>query len=200
MHLWFYHKRLISDTTDEDFAVLTQEELFHILWDDTVCRIRAQPTVQELFVNKYLSQVQQYTFLHLTHYDHVYTTEKFLAEPVKRLQELRNLVWQHIFIRDPEYEHATDLLDRYAAYIDANYRNIVLEWPDEYYRQARVAWVNLPDFTGVTDSSGRHALADKPIHPDDVLPAPWLRNTTRRGIEYYWNPATGESVWERPVV
>lgn len=196
MHIWFLHKRLISDGVDKDTALLIQEELFNILWDDTTCRIRQQG-VQELTVNKLLMQVQQYTFLHLTHYDHAYT--EFLDKPAERMMELRRIVWQHILVRDPEAEHRVDHLDRIAWYIEANYQNIVMDWPDEYYRQARVAWVDLPDFTRMRDADGT-ILSENPVHPEDVLPAPWLRNITMRGTEYYWNPITRASTYEKPVV
>jgi cytochrome b pre-mRNA-processing protein 3 len=227
MHVWFLHKRLIQDTHDLDAALMVQEELFNILWDDATSRIR-QTGTSELLVNKHLMQVQQYTFLHLTHYDHAFT-DFYLQRPLERMKELRNLVSHHIF-RDPAMmatdpassaddsitkdggsdptsssavsppsssEVSTDLLDRYAWYIEANYQNIMLHWPDEHYREGRVAWVNVPDFSALKDSRGE-LLPENPVHPEDVLPSPWLTNITRRGVEYYWNPETRESRWERP--
>lgn len=194
MHIWFLHKRLIADTTDRNLALMIQEELFNILWDDSLCRIR-QRGINELSVNKHLTQVQQYTFLHLTHYDHAYT--EFLTKPDMRLKELRKIVWQHILVRDSEAEHRHDHLDRMAWYVEANYQNITMEWPDPYYRQARVAWVDLPDFSGMKDANGK-LMEENPIHPDDVLPEPWLRNITTSGVEYYWNPKTLKSSWDRP--
>jgi len=78
LHIWLLHKRLISDHDDPETALMIQEELFNILWDDTTCRIRQQG-ISEMLVNKHLLQVQQYTFLNLTHYDHAYT--EFLDRP-----------------------------------------------------------------------------------------------------------------------
>ena len=146
MHIWLLHKRLIADQSDHDIALKVDEELFNILWDDTTCRIR-QAGVNELAVNKELMKVQQYTFLHLTHYDHAFT--EFLDKPVERLEELRKIIGHHIFVRDPAVKHRNDHLDRIAWYIDANYRNIMHELPDEYYRESRVKWVVLPDFTNI---------------------------------------------------
>jgi cytochrome b pre-mRNA-processing protein 3 len=180
---------------DKNQALMIQEELFNILWDDTTCRIRQQG-VNELMVNKSLLQVQQYTFLHLTHYDHTYT--EFLDKPAERLKELRKVVWQHVLVRDEDAEHRNDHLDRIAWYIESNYQNIVMEWPDEYYRDARVKWVNLPDFSNLNDKNG-NLMEDNPIDADDVLPEQWLRNITNEGTEYYWNPVTGKSTWERPT-
>lgn len=188
------HKRLLADTYDKTAALAVDEELFNSFWDDTTCRIR-QAGVHELAVNKFLLQVQQYTFLHLTHYDHTYS--EFLEQPLDRLKELRKLLWMHVYVRDPDMEKANDQLDRLVWYVDANYRNIMHEWPDEYYRESRVAWVDLPDFSNLKDANGL-VLPDNPINPDDVVPAPWVANITRRGIEYYWNPETGESTWIKP--
>jgi len=196
LHVWLLHKRLLADQYDHDNALTIDEEMFNILWDDSLCRIR-QTGAMELAVNKHLQKVQQYTFLHLTHYDHCYTPE-FLENPALRLDELRKLVWHHWFLRDPDLEKRYDHLDRIAWYIDANYRNVMHHWPDEYYRQARVQWVDLPDFGGMRDADGV-LLEERPVHPDDVLPKPWLRHITIRGVEYYWNPETRESTWDRPV-
>lgn len=114
------------------------------------------------------------------------------------MKELRKIVWQHIFVRDPEMEHADAALDRIAWYIEANYQNIMVDWPDQWYRESRVAWVDLPDFSGATDASGK-LLDENPVHEDDVLPTPWKRNITIRGVEYYWNPVTMEATWDRPL-
>jgi cytochrome b pre-mRNA-processing protein 3 len=194
LHIWLIHKRLLADQYDTNAALAVDEELFNSFWDDTTCRIR-QAGVHELAVNKMLTQVQQYTFLHLTHYDHAFT--EFLDRPYDRLKELRKIVWMHIFVRNPAMEKAYDHLDRIAWYVDANYRNIMHEWPDEYYRESRVAWVDLPDFTHLKDAQDE-VLPEAPLHPDDVVPIPWVANMTRRGIQYYWNTVTGESTWEKP--
>lgn len=54
-------------------ALRVQEELFDIFWNDTTCRVRKEG-VYELAVNKTVMSVQQYTFLHLFTYDHVYAS------------------------------------------------------------------------------------------------------------------------------
>lgn len=196
MHIWFLHKRLISDKVDKQTARLIQKELFNILWEDTACRIR-QLGVRELAVSKHLKEVTNYTLMHLTHYDKVYTD--LLDKPAGRLKELRKLVWRHILVRDPrQAEKSTDHLNRIAWYIEANYQNILMDLPDKYYRQGRIAWVDLPDFSNMQDDDG-NTLEARAINPDDILPAPWLTNITLKGIEYYWNPETMESSWERPT-
>ena len=234
MHLWFLHKRLISDTHDTPWALAIQEELFAIFWDDTTCRVR-QEGINELLVSKNVTQVQQYTWLHLTHYDHIYT--ELLNKPNERWQELQRLIARHILIdrqdiaKSKEYhqkrnhnnisvdqEQTNELLDdpntlvasklpsqldRIAWYIDLQYQNIVLDWPDVDYRDGRVVWTNLPDFTNMT-TIGKdgcpHLLPIQPVHDDDVVPEPWRRNITLKGQDYYWNTETDESSWERPTV
>ena len=64
LHVWLLHKRLLADQYDHDNALTIDEEMFNILWDDSLCRIR-QTGAMELAVNKHLQKVQQYTFLHL---------------------------------------------------------------------------------------------------------------------------------------
>ena len=208
LHVWLLHKRLVLDTYDPSTALHVDAELFHILWDDTTCRIRAQPNVMELAVNKHLLQVQQYTFLHLTHYDHAYDDDDDMDNTMlqegpeaqqqqRRHQELRNLVWHHVFVRDPALEHAVDVLDPFVHYIDMNVQNIICTWPDAYYREARVVWTDLPIVPETTDTTT--TTVDTVVHPDDVLPHPWCRNITRRGQVYYWNTETYESTFERPT-
>ena len=48
--------------------------LSHSVGTTPTCRIR-QTGAMELAVNKHLQKVQQYTFLHLTHYDHCFTPQ-----------------------------------------------------------------------------------------------------------------------------
>lgn len=242
MHLWFLHKRLIAasdNRMDPDVALKVQEELFEIFWNDTLCRIRKEG-VREMQVNKSLLQVQQYTFLHLFHYDHIYQSlasskshldptdadeEETLPPPPppaigengdemdpmavidptvdlskveNRISELKKLVWMHILVRDPAAKECDDHLERLAWYIEVQYQNILVDWPGQYVKEARVAWVDLPDFTGMRDNHGR-LVPEQLMHPDDVLPKPWLTNITLRGEIYYWNPVNGRSQWEKPT-
>lgn len=245
MHLWFLHKRLISASAsngslDTDTCLKIQEELFEIFWNDTLCRLRAQSGVRELSVNKYLLQVQQYTFLHLFHYDHIFgslaSSASHLDQPKdeddgeeplppmsgedmegeemdplsvldpnvdltkrnNRISELKKLIWMHIMVRDPKAKESDDHLERIAWYMEAQYQNILVDWPGEFVEEARVKWVNLPDFGGLKNNDGR-TMEKNYCHPDDVIPEPWLTNITLRGDYYYWNPTNGKSQWKKPI-
>jgi cytochrome b pre-mRNA-processing protein 3 len=224
MHVWFLHKRLTSDGNDPHMAALIQEELFDILWTDTTCRMRSHG-VNEWVIGKNLKtvsardgggnligehlelnilkpniQVQQYTFMHCFHYDHCYT--ELLDKPEQRFDELKDLVMAHILLLSPDDEKAhavhNDQAERIAWYIEAQYQNIGHDLPEESYRNGRVAWVDLPDFSELKDGKG-NILEDHPIDPDDVLPDAWVKNVANDGTYYYWNLKTREATWDRPI-
>jgi cytochrome b pre-mRNA-processing protein 3 len=192
MHIWFLHKRLISDQVDPHFSLLVQEELFDILWYDTTIRIRAEG-VNELTVNKHLKDVQQVTFAHLCHYDHAY--EEYAENDTERMRELKELVWMHVMNRDEEA--SPDVVERLAFYVDMQHKNIVQQLPHSYFRAGRIPWTTMPDFTGIRDHQG-NVLDEVPCNPEDVLPKGWYKALTNSGDAYYWNAELGMSSWERP--
>jgi cytochrome b pre-mRNA-processing protein 3 len=193
MHVWFLHKRLVSDANDPHRSLLIQEELFDIFWNDTKSRIRAEG-VNELMVNQHLKDVQQYTFQHLTHYDHVFL--EYAADPDKRFEEIAALIWIHVLLRDEEA--LDDQLKRLAAYVEFQFDNMIFQCPDEYFHEGRIDWGNLPEFSHLKDNSGK-PLPPVPLHQDDVLPGTWLKHLTDAGQTYYWNPDKRVSNWERPT-
>lgn len=210
MHVWMLHKRLLADTEDPHSAHLIQEELFDILWTDSTNRMRSYG-VNEMLLAKNLKTVQQYTFMHCFHYDHCYSGE-LLKNPKQRLEELKHLVRMHILLlKSPEEEEAEasrgeavvvpddadDQAERIAWYIEAQYQNIAHDWPDDWYRKARVAWVDLPDFGNMVDSKG-NVLEPFPMDPEDALLENWAKNIANDGSYYYWNTETRHAQWERP--
>jgi cytochrome b pre-mRNA-processing protein 3 len=200
MHIWFLHKRLINETSDPHQAALIQEELFDIFWADSSNRMRAHG-VNEWLIQKNLKTVQQYTLMHLFHYDHCYTGE-LLEDPSYRLEELKNLVKTHVLLLSPGDEvtlaQHDDQAERIAWYVEAQYQNIVHDLPDDFHRKARIAWVDLPSFDGMIDGNTGKELPQQPIHPEDVLPDGWKRNIANDGTYYYWNVHTREAQWEHP--
>lgn len=197
MHLWFLHKRLISTdkvAADNHSALLVQEELFDIFWDDTQKRIREQG-VAEMTVGKHLNDVQQYTFQHLTHYDHAFT--EFELKPKARFEELCGILWVHVLQREDDF--CSDQVQRMAYYIDTQYNNIMNRLPETYWTEGRLAWVDIPDFTKLRDNKGK-ILPEVPLDPYDLLPEGWYKALSNAGEAYYWNPEERTAQWQRPAV
>ena len=181
---------------------MIQEELFDILWTDSTNRMRAHG-VNEFLMTKNLKAVQQYTFMHCFHYDHCYTD--LLDKPKERLEELKNLVQTHILLVNPEdhlaIENSMDQAERIAWYIESQYINIIHDLPDELYRKARIAWVDLPDFSDLKDAKGKIL---EPIMESDKakesIPKFWVKTIANDGTYFYWNTETRESQWENPTL
>lgn len=200
MHVWFLHKRLLADRHDPHRAALIQEELFDIFWTDSSNRMRAHG-VNEWLISKNLKKVQQYTFMHLFHYDHCYSGD-LLSSPEARLAELKNLVKTHVLLLSPDDDAASRLHDdhaeRVAWYVETQYQNVLLDMPDSFFDKARIAWADLPSFEAMVDGNTGGVLPNQPVHPDDRLPLGWVRNIANDGTYYYWNVHTREARWEHP--
>mmetsp|Transcript_32812 Transcript_32812/g.36733 ORF Transcript_32812/g.36733 Transcript_32812/m.36733 type:complete len:247 (-) Transcript_32812:108-848(-) len=217
MHVWFLHKRLVSCQEDPHKAALIQEELFDILWIDSSNRMRAHG-VQEMLINKNLTKVQQYTFMHMFHYDHCYTGD-LLDNPIERLNELKNLVKIHILLLPPipddddessvsedeynsilrEHRFHNDQAERIAWYVETQYQNIIHDLPESLFQKVRIAWVDLPSFDHMIDDTGKE-LPEQPICLENVLPSGWVRNIANDGTYYYWNLSTRQVHWDKEKI
>lgn len=158
MHIWFLHKRLLANEADPHNAGLVQEELFDIFWIDTSNRMRAHG-VNEMLINKNLKKVQQYSFMHMFHYDHCYTDD-LLQNPADRLEALKLTIKTHVFLlpslkHDGEEADASsiddgsseeeiiqkhvehdDQAERIAWYIETQFQNILHDLPDSFFEKA----------------------------------------------------------------
>lgn len=195
LHIWFLHRRLIVDPSDPHFNLLIQEEVFDVLWNDTKARIR-EGGAHEISVNKHLTEVQQLTFQFCTHLDHAYT--EYGNDDKRRREEIAGAIWEHILVRD---EGALDdHLRRLTAYVEYQFTNIILRLPDLYFSQGRIAWGDLPNFTGMNDNNGIPlAKEDSQLlrsMDEEGLPEGWLRVLTDAGEHYYWNAITNETRWD----
>ena len=125
-------------------------------------------------IAKNLKKVQQYTFMHMFHYDHCYTGD-LLGNPLDRLDELNNLVKTHILLLPPLPQEDDDNIgatdknegddirrkhiihddqaERIAWYVETQFQNIVIDLPESFFQKARIAWVDLPSFDGITPSA-----------------------------------------------
>jgi cytochrome b pre-mRNA-processing protein 3 len=171
-----------------------QEELFDILWNDTRARIRAEG-VNELTVNKHLKDVQQITFLHLTHYDHAF--QEFANNDGRRFEELAGAIWIHVLNRDEETYN--DQLKRLAAYVEYQYINLVHGIPDDYFWEGRIPWGDLPVFSDMKDNDGKALDPVTSASGLERLPEAWIKTLTDAGDTYYWNTETNITSWEKPI-
>jgi len=194
LHVWLLHKRLVADTHDPHTSLLIQEELFDILWNNTRARIRAEG-VNELTVNKHLKDVQQVTFQQCTHLDHAFSDFE-TTDFEKRSEEIAAAIWMHILLKDEEA--LNDHIRRLTAYVEYQFTNILHQLPDKYFREGRIAWGSIPDFSEMADNEG-NPLEEPTIHKDDWLPGKWASAITEAGETYYWNIETSKAQWERPT-
>ena len=206
---------------DPDNAALIQEELFDIFWIDSSNRMRAHG-VNEMLINKNLKKVQQYSFMHMFHYDHCYTGE-LLDNPADRLEALKMTIKTHILLLPSLLDENDDAIDsssdsdeildeedfqkhlkhddhaeRIAWYIETQFQNIIYDLPDDFFKKARIAWVDLPSFDHMIDGNTGKELPKQTIDPKDTLPLDWIKSIANDGTYYYWNLKTREALWERP--
>ena len=220
MHIWFLHKRLLANEGDPHNAALIQEELFDIFWIDSSNRMRAHG-VNEMLINKNLKRVQQYSFMHMFHYDHCYTGD-LLENPADRLEALKLTVKTHVlllpslhesedkndssFVSDEssreeilqKHVEYDDQAERIAWYIETQYQNILHDLPDSFFQKARIAWVDLPSFDRMIDGNTGKELPERHVALEDTLPLHWTKSIANDGSYYYWNLKTREASWERP--
>lgn len=184
-------------------SLVLQEELFDVFWNDTQARIRAVG-VNELTVNKHLKDAQRATFIHITQYDHAF--EKYEHDQVKRFEVICDAVWRHVLLdgtKDPDEEDDVDdeLIRRLGAYVEYQYVNIVHQLPEEYFRQGRIAWGNIPDLEFQSESA-EDGTADteetKIVRGMQFLKDNWVQVLTDAGNPYYWNTQTNETSWISP--
>jgi len=207
MHVWFLHRRLIA-SKDKKQSLVLQEELFDIFWNDTQARIRAVG-VNELTVNKHLKDAQRATFVHITQYDHAF--EQHPDDQTKRFEVICDAVWRNILMdgikdeKDAEEDDVDDeMIRRLGAYVEYQYVNIVHQLPEEYFRQGRIAWGNIPDLTFKKESAEKEdGNVDTNEELENVrgmefLKDNWVQVLTDAGHPYYWNKETNETSWASP--
>ena len=130
-HIWMVHKRLICEDMGAQGKQI-QECLFDELWEDTSNRIRGVG-INELSVNKYLKEVQGYSFKYVIELDQAVsllkTDKKTVGKPTvggdiqlptseedKLLlvkDEIAGALWRSAFMRrdEIEVEHVLEMAD-----------------------------------------------------------------------------------------
>merc|ERR1712194_20548 len=69
---------------------------FDIFWIDSSNRMRAHG-VNEMLINKNLKKVQQYSFMHMFHYDHCFSGD-LLENASDRLEALKMTIKTHVLL------------------------------------------------------------------------------------------------------
>ena len=148
-------------------------------------------------MNKHLKDVQQLTFLHLTHYDHAF--QEFANDDGKRFEELAGAIWIHVLNRDEEAYN--DQLKRLAAYVEYQYVNLMHGVPDDYFWEGRIPWGDIPVFADMKGNDGK-ALDDPEAEIEGLesMPEPWVKTLTDAGSPYYWNTDTNVTSWKKPTL
>ncbi|CAM9938648.1 unnamed protein product, partial [Phaeothamnion confervicola] len=149
-HVWVMHKRLILEGAE---GQRLQETLFDELWNETTRRLRSVG-IGELSVNKYLEEVQQYSFGAMVAYDDA--MDVLPGYDAGGGFALANAVRLNIYMRD-----GADMSAQQAAAMAAYMRHelvTLLELPRDAVLEGRVAFGEPPAWA-VAASSGRGRAA-----------------------------------------
>lgn len=177
LHIWMIHKRLMVEGKP---ALLIQEALFDELWEDTSNRIRAQG-IGELSVNRYLKDVQGYSFRCCVELDHVLSLpptaplvnpsgsedEKdvvYHSYEERILDELAGALWRGVYLRreDVPEDHVLAL----AEYVRREQLSL-LDLSQQAIFEGRILWGKPPAWK--KRSSIQHIEdADGQLHDNQV--------------------------------
>lgn len=220
LHVWMVHKRLINEGKE---GLLVQEALFDELWEDTSNRIRGQG-ITEISVNKYLSQVQGYSFRCCVELDHIMSiaaaNSKLLTDSTggeSKTLEKRKFEGGEVDDRpDPKNleEVEAQLLDdiggvlwRFAFLRKEEIQADHVMLFAQYLRKEQQSLQNLPQEAVLQGLFKWGALpAWKPVEkkhqsrkiPKDDTVGEWKEAIAADGRTYYWNTASRESRWDKP--
>lgn len=95
-HVWMVHKRLLKAGPD---GLRTQECMFDELWEDTCSRLRALG-INELSINKYLGEVQSYSFKYCVELDEALA--KQTEEEV--MHEMGGAIWRNAYVGNDDLD------------------------------------------------------------------------------------------------
>jgi len=192
VHVWLVHRRLLK-CSKRGLAI--QESLFDELWDDTSVRIR-QAGIGEMSVNKYLTQVQGYSFRTCVELDEA------MSKPTdaERLEETAGSLWRTVYNKRDEVDEARVL--ELAQYVKGEHA-LLHDLPDASILDAQIKFSPVPTFPLVRNSSGG---ASRPLASsiDELISKSgdggeeWQQARDSRGRLYWFNSKTRETRWEEP--
>lgn len=173
LHVWMMHRRLRT-IANKDLQRDLQEQLFDRVWEDTTKRIRAIG-VQELSVNKYVRDAQEFSFGAAWAYDRALDAEDEDALP--------GALFRNVFRSGEEVDEQKVLL--LADYVYAQVENLDAI-DDESIIAGDIKWLPMP---GVDTSH---------MNEDDEN-SKWRQALSEDGRKYWWNVETRESTWRDPT-
>eukprot|EP00596_Hydrurales_sp_CCMP1899_P006084 CAMPEP_0119034646 /NCGR_PEP_ID=MMETSP1177-20130426/1648_1 /TAXON_ID=2985 /ORGANISM="Ochromonas sp, Strain CCMP1899" /LENGTH=211 /DNA_ID=CAMNT_0006992231 /DNA_START=164 /DNA_END=796 /DNA_ORIENTATION=+ len=133
-HVWMVHKRLVAEGA---IGRQTQECMFDELWEDTCSRLRAEG-INELSINKYLSEVQSYSFKYCIELDEAIS--KNSEEEV--LDEIGGSLWRHAYVRSDDIEIAHVM--KFADYVWQEQQSLFHGVSTEALMDGRIKWGPTP--------------------------------------------------------
>ena len=173
LHVWMMHRRLRT-IANKDLQRDLQEQLFDRVWEDTTKRIRAIG-VQELSVNKYVRDAQEFSFGAAWAYDRALDSDDEDALP--------GALFRNVFRSGEEVDEQKVLL--LADYVYSQIENLDAI-DDECIISGDIEWLPMP---GVDVSR---------MGKDDET-SKWRQALSEDGRKYWWNVETRESTWRDPT-
>lgn len=89
-HTWIIHKRLLQEGQE---GLRMQECMFDELWEDTCARLRAIG-INELSINKYLGEVQSFSFKYCLELDNALTK----SSEAEIVDDMGGAIWRNAYI------------------------------------------------------------------------------------------------------
>ncbi len=185
-YIWLVHKRLLSIGNKD--AKNLQIVLFDELWEDMKPRMRHMK-IREMYINKQLKGVQQYSFEALAMYDAAMT----FATEEEQIEGLGAAIWKNVYQATEECnEHVILTL---AHHLLVELKSIE-EIPADAIMKGQLVFADPPEFTQRNNESTSTILPPKlryigGMHVGQV--GEWRKAVDITGKAYYWNTYTRES-------
>lgn len=217
LHVWMVHKRLMFEGKSGQSL---QEALFDELWEDTSNRIRGQG-VAEISVNKYLKEVQSYSFRCCVELDRALdqymqgkeepgsaaeAVEAEVGSAEEKLEDdIGGVLWRLLYLRREEIDvdHVLEL----AKYVVREQVSLSDVSKDAVF-EGRIQWGALPSWRRLRNSPSTANTSTAATSSDEVSTpstakkpsgaGEWKEATAADGRSYFWNTVTRESRWDKP--